>query len=150
MGEGLLRKKNTFLRSERCEFACLGEGRSQASNLRSEKMAEKSTLASPGRSSFPCLFGKRHGKPPKNKDLLCLPNPQNPWERREKPFKIARNFLENQISAWTSVATIHFSRGKLFYLQLELLCLQLSFFAYSPLRPLLDALSHCKQKKLQL
>ena len=36
--------------------------------------------------------------------------------------------------------------GKLFYLQLELFCLQLSFFAYSPLRPSLDALSHCKQK----
>ena len=36
--------------------------------------------------------------------------------------------------------------GKLVYLQLELFCLQLSFFAYSPLRPLLDALSHCKQK----
>ena len=27
-------------------------------------------------------------------------------------------------------------------------CLQLSFFAYSPLRPLLDALPHCKQKAL--
>ena len=38
------------------------------------------------------------------------------------------------------------SRGKLVYLQLELFCLQVSFFAYSPLRPLLDALSHCKQK----
>ena len=37
-------------------------------------------------------------------------------------------------------------RGELFYLQLELFYLQLSFFAYSPLRPLLDALSHCKQK----
>ena len=36
--------------------------------------------------------------------------------------------------------------GKLFYLQLELFCLRLSFFAYSPLRPFLDALSHCKQK----
>ena len=36
--------------------------------------------------------------------------------------------------------------GKLFYLQLELFCLQLSFFAYSPLRPLLETLSHCKQK----
>ena len=34
--------------------------------------------------------------------------------------------------------------AKLFYLQLELFCLQLSFFAYSPLRPLLDALCHCK------
>ena len=39
-----------------------------------------------------------------------------------------------------------FQRGKLFYLQLELLGLQLSFFACSPLKPLLDALSHCKQK----
>ena len=28
----------------------------------------------------------------------------------------------------------------------ELFCLQLRIFAYSPLRPLLDALSHCKQK----
>ena len=37
-------------------------------------------------------------------------------------------------------------QGELFYLQLELFFLQLSFFAYSPLRPLLDALSHCKQK----
>ena len=36
--------------------------------------------------------------------------------------------------------------GEAFYLQLELSCLQLSFFAYSPLRRLLDALSHCKQK----
>ena len=40
----------------------------------------------------------------------------------------------------------HLRRGELFYLWLELFCLQLSFFAYSPLRPLLDALSHCKQK----
>ena len=36
--------------------------------------------------------------------------------------------------------------GKLSYLQLELVCFQLSFLAYSPLMPLLDALSHCKQK----
>ena len=36
--------------------------------------------------------------------------------------------------------------GKLFCLQLELLCLQLGFLASSCLRPLLDALSHCKQK----
>ena len=36
--------------------------------------------------------------------------------------------------------------GEAFYLQLELFCLQLSFFAYSPLRRLLDALSHCKCK----
>ena len=36
--------------------------------------------------------------------------------------------------------------GKLFYLQLELFCLQLGFFAYSSLRCLLDTLSHCKQK----
>ena len=40
--------------------------------------------------------------------------------------------------------------GSFFYLQLELSCLQLSFFACGPLRPLLDALSHCKQKNLQL
>ena len=39
-----------------------------------------------------------------------------------------------------------FCGGKLFYLQLELFCLQLSFVAYSPSRPLVDALSYCKQK----
>ena len=37
-------------------------------------------------------------------------------------------------------------RGEAVYLQLELFCIQLSFFAYSPSRPLLDALSHCMQK----
>ena len=42
--------------------------------------------------------------------------------------------------------SIRFKRVKLLYLQLEFFCLQLSFFAYSPLRPLLDALSHCKQQ----
>ena len=45
---------------------------------------------------------------------------------------------------------LHKKGGKLFYLQLELFCLQWSFFAYSPLRPLSDALSHREQKKLQL
>ena len=37
-------------------------------------------------------------------------------------------------------------RGKLFYSLLEFFCFLLSFFAYSPERLLLDALSHCKQK----
>ena len=37
-------------------------------------------------------------------------------------------------------------RGQLFYLQLEHFCLQLSYFAYSPLRWFLEALSHCRQK----
>ena len=37
------------------------------------------------------------------------------------------------------------SGGEVFYLQLEFFCLKLSFFAYSPLRRVLDALSHCKQ-----
>ena len=46
----------------------------------------------------------------------------------------------------TSATIRERKRGKLFYLQLELFCLQLSVFAYSPLRRLLDALSHCKQK----
>ena len=44
-----------------------------------------------------------------------------------------------------AVCRMKCGRGKLFYLQLKLLCLQLSFFAYSPLKPLLDKLSHCKQ-----
>ena len=49
---------------------------------------------------------------------------------------LGHSMTQNMTSDW----------GKLFYLQLELFCLQLSFFAYSPFRPLSDALSHCKQK----
>ena len=37
-------------------------------------------------------------------------------------------------------------KGEAFLLTVGVFCLQLSFFAYSPWRPLLDALSHCKQK----
>ena len=39
-----------------------------------------------------------------------------------------------------------FGGGKLFYLELELFYLQLSFFADSPLRCFLDTLPHCKQR----
>ena len=41
---------------------------------------------------------------------------------------------------------VNFIRGKFFYLQLELFCLQLSCFAYSSPRCLSDTLSHCKWK----
>ena len=40
--------------------------------------------------------------------------------------------------------------GTFLYLQFELFWLQLIFFAYSPLRCLLDALSHCKQTSYSL
>ena len=36
--------------------------------------------------------------------------------------------------------------GQLFYLQLEFFCVQLSFFAYGPLRPLLDTLPSVSKK----
>ena len=38
------------------------------------------------------------------------------------------------------------SGGSFFTYSWSFFCLQVSFFAYSPLRPSLDALSHCKQK----
>ena len=43
-------------------------------------------------------FEKMQGKlPKKNKDLLFLPNPQNPWKRRGKtPEKKTRNSLKRQ------------------------------------------------------
>ena len=66
---------------------------------------------------------------------------ENPAEASQNP-----SFAPRVVMLWN----FRKDRGKLFYLQLELFCLQLSFFAYSPLRPLLDALAHCKQKKLQL
>ena len=53
---------------------------------------------------------------------------------------------KTDIDTDTTFYSVGVDRGKLFYLQLELFCLQLSFFAYSSLRRLLDALSHCKQK----
>ena len=39
-----------------------------------------------------------------------------------------------------------FKRGKLFYLHVGAFLLTVKLLAYSPLRPLLEALSHCKQK----
>ena len=45
-----------------------------------------------------------------------------------------------------SVGTSVGKKGEAFVLTVGVFCLQLSFFAYSPLRPLLNALSHCKQK----
>ena len=61
-----------------------------------------------------------------------------------------RTFLQNPPSKNSLRLVLDTSKRAvsryLFYLQLKLLCIQLSFFAYSPLRPLLDALSHCKQK----
>ena len=39
--------------------------------------------------------------------------------------------------------------GKFFYLQLELFCLQLSVFAYSPQKCVLDTLSHCQAEMRQ-
>ena len=58
------------------------------------------------------------------------------WERGKR----------EEASSFTQFKGVEIVWGKLFYLQLELFCLQLRFFAYSPLRPLLDALSRCKQK----
>ena len=67
-----------------------------------------------------------------------------------------QNPLEGPLSWFVSgqeSTSFSYYGGKLFYLQSELFYLQLSFFAYSPLRPLLDALftaskksSNCKQK----
>ena len=45
-----------------------------------------------------------------------------------------------------TLSVCNYFGGSFFYLQLELFCLQVSFFAYSPSRSLLDALFHCKQK----
>ena len=56
---------------------------------------------------------------------------------------VPEKFEKNTVCVQFPSPNIKKNKGNL---QLELFCLQLSFFAYSPLRPLLDALSHCKQK----
>ena len=61
-------------------------------------------------------------------------------------FGIPKSRFRGEMKMLCWAAVNHTIWGKLVYLQLELFCLQLSFFTYSPLRPLLDALSHCKQK----
>ena len=65
-----------------------------------------------------------------------------PQEKKEDPFFSRARKVSQELEP--KVNTV--KRGKLFYLQLEFFFLQSSFFAYSPLRPLLDALFHCKQK----
>ena len=66
--------------------------------------------------------------------------PQNLHPREGNPLKHCLRFEQKNKTCEKIV------RGKLFDSQFELFCLQLSFFAYSPLRPLLDARSHCKHK----
>ena len=63
-------------------------------------------------------------------------------------FCLGNEFCSNFVASTVleeSPSKTQKKRGKFYYLQFELLFLQLSFFAYSPLRRLLDALSHCKQ-----
>ena len=63
----------------------------------------------------------------KRKRSLCLGQAICPWDR-------------------PGSNKLFFYGGSFFTCSWSFFCLQLSFFAYSPLRPLLDALSHCKQK----
>ena len=93
----------------------------------------------------------------------ALPNLETPWghrfnfrvPRKSKfsfpPLALANGEQFHHEMEYFSEFQLFFpgeprGMGKLFYLQLELFYLQLSFFAYSPLRPLLETLSHCKQK----
>ena len=84
---------------------------------------------------------------------LCLrlslkcPRGEGNWAARQGQ-KLSRG---NFYPAATRCLTGRSGRGKLFCSQLEFCCLQLSFFAYSPLRHFFDALSHLQAtKKLQL
>ena len=71
-----------------------------------------------------------------------------PWKRtlHKLEFEIASTKAENFVTRSQAQPPLILGGGKLFDLQLELLCLQPSFFAYNPLRCLLEALSHCKQE----
>ena len=71
------------------------------------------------------------------------PDVQMALQTEENIFETIFHFLA---AADTDKNIVKLFMGELFYLQLGLFCLQLSFFAYSPLRPLLEALSHSKQK----
>ena len=47
-------------------------------------------------SSFPCLFGKQQGKPPKRQGFLLLAEPLKSLGKKGKPHKIARNSLKRK------------------------------------------------------
>ena len=47
-------------------------------------------------SSFPCLFGKRQGKPPRKQGFLMLAEPLKSLRMKGKPLKIARNSLKRK------------------------------------------------------
>ena len=47
-------------------------------------------------SSFPCLFGKRQGKPPKRQGFLMLAEPLKSLGKKGKTLKIARNSLKRK------------------------------------------------------
>ena len=60
----------------------------------------------------------------------------------QDPVELLATFEEDV----ATIRHVHSHGVKLFYLQLEFFCLQLSFCACILLRCLLDALAHCKQK----
>ena len=60
-------------------------------------------------------------------------------------FRCSQSIIERAFCFGTP-QTGRLLRGKLLYLQLEFLHLQLSFFAYSLLTCFLDTLCHCKQR----
>ena len=57
----------------------------------------------------------------------------------------AQNWIGNE-ETWPKTPEQKEKGGSFFTYSWSFFCLQLSFFAYSPLRSLLDALSHSKQK----
>ena len=53
---------------------------------------------------FPCLFGKRQGKPPKGQGFLWLAEPLKSLEKKGKTLKIARNSLKRKKARKTKKA----------------------------------------------
>ena len=118
-------------------------------------------VCTPNKGDFLRLqsMGRKNPRAHRNKIGTCTPplsrNPNTPplkrgilwaWgfssrknQKCQAPIKLAQPFPARELRVeklW----------GKSFLLAVGAFCLQLSFFAYSPLRLLSDALSHCKQK----
>ena len=120
-----------------CQGALKGTKPKGTNRTETQILADFSlTLAFSYRKQFNKAFGKRRFAQ-KTADFRRKPQETADWG-------LSLRFVPS--SAALRCFTLFHIGGNSSYLQLELFCLQLSFFAYSPLGCFLDTLSRCRQE----
>ena len=128
---------------EFCSEFCPNFSRSSRASFRGKQRPEKNHQKSPQffNANFPGKFEEKI-----HKSFLESGQSNTFPSAPDSIFESVKRTLSYPRSCHPVKHNSRMGGGKFFYLQLELFCSQLSFFAFSPWRRLLDARSHCKQK----